>query len=125
MEYKGKKIGFKRTVGAIADLSKIAPDGNIERMGEIFNEQNLGATIEGGAQFLAIMNKWYEKSCVFSEPGYVADPVPLDWFMNLEMDPFMELFNEAMKQFMDDDVPTVEAVDPKGKKNDQTVTGLN
>ena len=118
MEFNGKKIGFKRTVGAVSDLAKIAPDGKIERIGEIFNEQNLGATIEGGAQFLAILNKWYEKSLVFTEQGYKPDPIPVDWFMSLDMDDFTELFNEAMKQFSDDDIPTVEATEPKGKKNE-------
>lgn len=117
MEYKGKKIGFKRTVGAVSDLAKLAPDGRIDRLGEIFNEENLGASLEGGAQFLAILNKWYEKSLVFTEQGYTPDPVPAEWFMSLDMEEFTELFNDAMKQFTEDDIPTVEAVEQKGKKN--------
>ena len=116
--YNGRKIGFKRTVGAVADLAKIAPDGKVERLGEIFSENNLGATIEGGAQVLAILNKWYEKSLVFEIEGYKPDPIPAEWFMSLDMDDFTELFNVAMKQFEDDDKGTVEAVLPKGKKND-------
>lgn len=35
ISYKGKEIHFKRTVGAISDLAKIAPDGKVERIGEI------------------------------------------------------------------------------------------
>ena len=118
ISYKGKEIRFKRTVGEISDLAKIAPDGKVERIGVIFSEQNLGATIEGGAQILAILNKWYEKSLVFEIDGYKPDPVPAEWFMSLDMDDFTELFNVAMKQFEDDDKVTVEAVEPKGKKND-------
>ena len=118
MEYKGRKIGFKRTVGAVSDLTKLAPDGKIERLGEVFSEENLGTTIEGGAQFLAILNKWYEKSLVFTEEGYKPDPIPAEWFMSLDMDVFLELFNEAMAQFSEDDKPTVEAVELKGKKNE-------
>lgn len=118
MEYKGRKIGFKRTVGAVSDLAKIAPGGRVERLSEIFNEENMGATLESGAQFLAILNKWYEKSLVFVEDGYKPNPVPAEWFLNLDMEEFIELFNEAMKQFADDDIPTVEAVEPKGKKNE-------
>ena len=107
MEYNGRKIGFKRTVGAVSDLAKIAPDGRIDRLGEIFSEENLGASLEGGAHFLAILNKWYEKSLVFTEQGYKPDPIPADWFMSLDMDEFTELFNEAMKQFGIDDQVTV------------------
>ena len=118
MEIKGRKIGFKRTVGAMSELAKLAPDGKIERVGEVFGEGNLGATIESGAQFLAILNKWYEKSLVFTEPGYTPDPLPADWFMSLDMDDFMAVMEEAMKQFTDDDNFTVEAVEPKGKKNE-------
>ena len=116
MEYKGRKIGFKRTVGAVSDLAKMAPGGRVDRLSEIFSEENLGATIESGAQFLAILNKWYEKSLVFTEEGYVPDPVPAEWFMSLDMDDFTELFNEAMAQFSDDDKATVEATELKGKK---------
>lgn len=117
MEYNGRKIGFKRTVGAVSDLAKLAPDGRMDRLGEIFNENDMGLTLESGAQFLAILNKWYEKSLVFENHGYVPDPIPVDWFMSLDMDAFTELMNEAMKQFGIDDQITVEAVEPKGKKN--------
>lgn len=116
MEYKGRKIGFKRTVGAVSDLTKIAPDKNIERMGELFSG-DLSTTIESGAQFLSILNKWYEKSLVFTEEGYKPDPLPPEWFLNLDMEDYTELISEAMKQFESDDKQTVEAVDFEGKKN--------
>ena len=117
MEYNGRKIGFKRTVGAISELTKLAPEGRIDRLGEVFNEQNLGVTLESGAQFLAILNKWYEKSLVFENKGYTPDPIPAEWFMSLDMDDFMGLMTDAMNQFSLDDKPTIEAVEPKGKKN--------
>jgi len=118
MEYNGRKIGFKRAIGAVADLAKIAPDGKIDRIGELFSEGNMSTTIESGAQFLAILNKWYEKSLVLENKDYVPDPVPVDWFLSLDMDVFLSILNEAMKQFNEDDKPTIEAVELKGKKND-------
>lgn len=118
MEYKGRKIGFKRTVGAMKDIAKLAPNGDIKRLGEIFSEESLGASIEGGAQFLAILNKWYEKSLVFEIEGYKPDPVPEDWFLMLDMDDFTSLIDEAMAKFEEDDKPTIEATEIKGKKND-------
>ena len=118
MEYKGRKIGFRRTVGAVSDLTKLAPDGRIDRLGEVFSEDNLGVTLESGAQFLAILNKWYERSLVFENKDYKPNPLPVDWFMSLDMDDFTELMNDALKQFGADDAITVEAVEPKGKKND-------
>ena len=118
MEYNGRKIGFKRTVGAVSDLARLAPDGRIDRMGELFSEEKMGVTIESGAQFLAILNKWYEKSLVFENKDYKPDPVPVDWFMSLDMEDFMELMNDAMRQFGIDDQTTIEAVEPKGKKNE-------
>ena len=118
MEYNGRKIGFKRTVGAVSDLTKLAPDGRVDRLGEIFTEDNLGLTLECGAKFLAILNKWYEKSLVFENKGYTPDPIPEEWFLSLDMDDFTELMNEAMKQFGLDDQTTVEAVEIKGKKNE-------
>lgn len=118
MDYNGRKIGFKRTVGAVADLTKLAPDGRIDRIGEIFSEDNMGVTIESGAQVLAILNKWYEKSLAFDNKDYIPDPIPADWFMMLDMEEFTELMDEAMKKFIDDDKATIEAVEPKGKKNE-------
>ena len=117
MEYNGKKIGFKRTVGAVSDLTKLAPNGRLDRLNEVFNEDNLGATIESGAQFLAILNKWYEKSLAFENKDYVPNPVPAEWFMMLDMEEFTQVMDEAMKQFIEDDKPSIEAVEFKGKKN--------
>ena len=119
MEYNGRKIGFKRTVGAVSDLAKLAPDGRMDRLGEIFSENDLGLTLESGAQFLAILNKWYEKSLVFEDKDYIPDPIPEEWFMSLDMDDFMELMNQAMKQFEEDDKATIEAVEPKGSKKNE------
>ena len=118
MNYNGKKVGFKRTIGAISELTKLAPDGRVDRLGEVFSQDNLGITVENGAKLLAILNKWYEKAKSFEEPGYKPDPVPVDWFMLLDMEDFMELMNEAMEQFAEDDKTTVEAIEPKGKKNE-------
>lgn len=118
MEYNGRKIGFKRTVGAISDLTKLAPDGKIERIGELFSEENLGLTLESGARFLAILNKWYEKSLVFEIKDYTPDPIPEEWFLSLDAEDFMALMTDAQKQFGIDDQVTVEAVEPKGKKNE-------
>lgn len=118
MEYKGKKIGFKRTIGAISDLTKMAPGGRADRLGEIFSEDNLGLTLESGVRFLAILNKWYEKSLVFENKDYIPDPIPEEWFMSLDMDDFTELMTEAMRQFEEDDKTSIETVEPKGKKNE-------
>ena len=118
MDYNGKKIGFKRTVGAISELTSLAPDGRVDRLSEVFDSGNLGLTVENGAKLLAIMNKWYEKAKAFEEPGYVPSPIPVEWFMLLDMEEYTELINEAMTQFELDDKTTVEAVEPKGKKNE-------
>lgn len=119
MEYKGRKIGFKRSVGAMQEIAKLAPGGDVNRFGEIFNAENMGASLEGGAQFLAILNKWYEKSLVFEIEGYKPDPIPLDWFLLLDIEQFQALLDEAMSQFMEDDKPTIEAVEPKGGKKNE------
>jgi hypothetical protein len=118
MEYNGRKIGFKRTVGAVSDLAKLAPDGRMDRLGELFKEDNMGLTLESGAHFLAILNKWYEKSLVFENKGYTPDPIPEEWFLSLDVEEFTALMNEAMSQFGIDDQATIEAVEPKGKKNE-------
>lgn len=118
MEYKGRRIGFKRTIGAISDLTKMAPGGRADRLGEIFSEDNLGLTLESGVRFLTILNKWYEKSLVFENKDYIPDPIPEEWFMSLDMDDFTELMTEAMRQFEEDDKTTIETVEPKGKKNE-------
>lgn len=117
MNYKGKEIGYKRTVGAVAELSKLAPGGKIERMGELFAGE-LGATMESGSRFLHILNKWYEKSQEFEQENYVATPVPAEFYLTLDMEDYTAELNKAMKQFGDDDLTTIEGVeDPDIKKN--------
>lgn len=118
MEYNGKTIGFKRTVGAVSDLTKIAPEGNINRLGELFSEENLGITLDTTVKFLTILNKWYEKSKVFEDKDYTPDPVPEDWFLSLDPDQLLTLSKEALKQFGIDDEVTVQTTEPKSKKNE-------
>ena len=120
MDYNGKKIGFKRTVGAVSELSKMAPNGDVSRLGELFSDKNLGVTLDSTVKFLTILNKWYEKSKVFEIEGYKPDPVPEDYFLMLEPDTLLELSQEAMRQFGIDDETTVEAVEIK--KNEESVT---
>ena len=96
MNYKGKKIGFKRTVGAISELSKLAPDGRIDRLDEVFRQDNLGLTVENGSKLLAILNKWYEKAKAFEDAEYKPEPIPAEWFMMLDMDEYTELLKCEM-----------------------------
>ena len=120
MEYNGKRIGFKRTVGAVSELTKMAPNGDVSRLGELFSDKNLGVTLDNTVKFLTILNKWYEKSLVFENKGYTPDPVPEDFFFMLEPDQLLELSQEAMRQFGIDDEVTVEAEEIK--KNVESVT---
>lgn len=119
MKINGREVGFKRSVGAIAELTKIAPNGRLDRLGEVFSTENLGSTLENGAKFLASMNKWYEKSLALENKDYVPDPLPEEWFMALDYEDYVAIMEEATRKFQEDDKTTVEAVEPKGVKKNE------
>ncbi len=116
MVVHGKERKFLYTVRAAQEIAALCKDGDISNLMELMENGSATGRMETIINILIILNKGYEQSKEFEEPGYKADfltkeeleCVPLKMLHELEMEAF-EAFGEGTKT-------TVE-VEPSSEKN--------
>lgn len=119
MEINGREIGFLRTVKATSDLAKLCPDGDIERMNELFSK-DISTTLEVGAKIIHFLNEGYEMNKHFMDRSYQAQVLGVDEIMYLDDVTFTKLLSSALASLGVGAETTIEVEEPK-KKEDQGV----
>ena len=109
----GKERGFKKTVLAIIELGKIAPHGDISRLGEVMSGEDTAQTMETGAKIICALNKAYEQAEHLRDSDHKEEPLTLAQVESLDYQVFADLLVEAMDAF--NDSPKIEA-EPKKKE---------
>ena len=104
MKINGVNRKFKLTIGAVAEISAICPDGDIDRMTELFETNDIGQILESTAKVAIAMNKYAD---------ITAEPLTVDEIFALDMQGFKELQDELVSAYRGDSIPTVNA---KSKK---------
>jgi hypothetical protein len=118
MVINGKERGFLLTIGASAEISELCPQGDLSRLGEVFN-QSYAKQIRITARLIAAMSRGYENQKHYEDPSYEPDALTVDEIMTLDTATFQELTHEVMQKFGSDQQPTVET---EAKKNEVSAT---
>lgn len=118
MVINGREIKFLRTVKATSDLAKICPDGDIERLNELF-EGDVSTTLETGAKIIHFLNEGYEMNRHFMDRSYQPQIIGVDEIMYLDDQTFTALMKDAMNSMGVGAETTVEVEEPK--KNETEV----
>lgn len=105
--------GFKLTVGASIAISKLCPDGDISRIGEILEGKNYADTVQTSSAIIIALSEGYEKSKRYEDSTYKPNPLTMDDILSMPPDDFKELQLEAFKAFRADAKPSVELEKPK------------
>ena len=121
MKIHGREIKFLRTVKATADLAKLCPNGDINRIGELFSEKDISTTIESGAKLIHFLNEGYEMNKQFMEPGYKPSIISVEEIMYLDDATYTSLIQSAMKGLGMGAETTIEVEEPKKKENHEGV----
>lgn len=119
MKINGKEIRFLRTVKATADLSALCPNGDIERINELF-ESGVNGAINTGAAIIHFLNEGYEMNRHFAEPDYKPNIISVEEILYLEDTVYTELLKEAIKGFTNGSDVTVEVEESKKKVEKET-----
>lgn len=98
MEINGRDVKFMRTMGANAEISDLAPDGDISKLGAMM--QNLtGDSIRVTAKFICALNKGYIDNHKYVDSAYDVKPLTPSEVLSLAESDFMELANEALTAY--------------------------
>lgn len=121
MIINGREIKFLRTVKATAELSKLCPDKDIARLGELF-EGDLSTTLETGAAIIHFLNEGYEMNKHFMDRSYQPKIIGIDEILYLDDETYTELMKSAMQGLGVGAETTIEVEEPKKKENPGEVT---
>ncbi len=102
MEINGREITFSHTVEAECRIADLCRDGDPANMGELF-EGSLSKVQRNTAKFIVALAVSGEHRRVWTEPGYVANPLTDDEVYTLDRPTFDALLNEALKAWTGED----------------------
>lgn len=95
----GKNIGFALTVGASIELSRMCPNHDITRIGEVFGDNYL-SNMENIVKFIMIMSKGFKDAEALE--GRKADALTEEQVKGMMPDELTSLMSEAMASFRTD-----------------------
>ena len=115
----GRDIHFMLTCGASAEISKLCPNNDLSRMGELFaDSSDLVKMLDVIGTMAVALNKGYEMNQKFIAPGYEPNPITFEEVMTLTVDELAKLQDELINVMVGDLAGEVEVEPPKGKKNE-------
>jgi len=117
MKINGREIKFLRTVKATSDLARICPSGDIQRIGELFDNNDLAKTLESGAKLIHFLNEGYEMNKHFMNPDYKPNIISVEEIMYLDDKTYTELIQSAMKDLGVGAETSIEVEEPKNVIN--------
>lgn len=115
MKIFGHEYGFALTVGASAQISKLCPEGDLSRLGEVLSGSVFAETAEAGAAIVVAMANAYDQMQKFSGNAVEHPPLTTEMLFALPQNEYMAVLNSAMSAFGSDTAVTVE-VEPSKKK---------
>ena len=92
------KRNFIFTIGAIKEVCERCPDHDIERIQELFNENDLVTLLDNMAWFISVLDRWTVKKETGSEEGALTS----DDILLMDMKEVNALFADAMTTFKKD-----------------------
>lgn len=120
MKINGREIKFLRTVKATAELSKLCPNEDIEKLGEVMNG-GLAQAIEAEATIVHLLNEGYEMNKHFNDRSYKPNVLSVEEIMYLDEKEFVELVTEAWASMNNGAETTIEVEEPKKKEANEQV----
>lgn len=115
MVIHGKERRFMLTVGASAEIAEFCPDGDLAKMGVLF-ERPYEEEVRVIAKIVAALSRGYENSKKYEDPTHVADPLTAEEVLSLTVDEYKDLVAAALEAFRKD--TQISVATESSKKNE-------
>lgn len=100
MNIHGKNIQFAMTVGASLEIAKLCPDGDLQRVAELFGSDNYIKTVETSIKLMKVMNDAFVG--IEKLNGREADVLTEEELLLLTPAELADATQELLKAFMSD-----------------------
>lgn len=114
MKIHGKEINFALTVGASLEIAKLCPDGDLQRIGELFGNDNYIKTVETSIKMMKAMNNAYVG--IEKLNGREADALTEEELLMLTPTELADATQALLAAFMSDAKGEIETESKKAKK---------
>lgn len=115
MLINGREYKFLMTVGASAEISDLCPEGDLSRMGDLF-QQPFGKQIRAISKIAAALSRGYEENRKFDHEDHEPHALTVQEVMSLDMTTYRALTTEIMKAFTISTETTVQTEESKKNK---------
>ena len=114
-----RDIKFERTVWADRQLTKLCPNNDINKLGDLLTSNDFDAQIIAIEKMIVIMNEAHERKAHFLDNSYQPNPITIEELENMTTEELMELSNLAFADFLEDGKTEV-VTEPKKAKAELT-----
>ena len=104
------KRNFAFTIGAIREVCERCPDHDIDKLMDLFNEEDLIKRLDNMIWFICTLNKW----AIYRDTGTFEGALTEDELLAMEMSDINEMFDDAMLSYAGDRQPETE-IEPTKK----------
>lgn len=109
----GREVDFLLSVGASAEISEMCPEGDLNRIGELFESNSYGNQVMNIAKIISALSNGYEQSRKYEDKAYVPNPLTVDEIMSLTTSEMKKVEACALAKFNADSQTTVEVENTK------------
>ena len=118
MKLGNREYGFVFTVGTSIEISKLCPNGDIEKMETVLNHGTFEQRMKLIATMAHSMSKAFENKKHKEDETYQPQPLTVEEIYDFSMTQFNDLVNEIMAVANEDKKPSIETEEIKTKKNE-------
>jgi hypothetical protein len=117
----GREVKFFRSVGAVNEIAKACPGGDISKLTDQLQSNNTIVVNDTWATFISALSNGFEMAQKYEDPAYKPNPLTVAELYTLTEEDFYKLIGEASEAWFGDK-RLVEVEESKGKKNETSET---
>lgn len=115
----GKERNLMLTIGASIKIAKLCPQGDLSRVGELFQNNSLADMFDKVCDIIIALNEGYEMNRAFEVEDYKADVITKQELLALNMMDIIQMKDEILRSMSTDSAGSIETESSKKKEPEE------